>query len=140
MWQYCFNINFIFVLFVITEINSGFARSNVSTESETISNIATTKTCKFMFCSCADFLKLSGVLCEGSAYNYISKLTFVDYKNLTKGVLQGFHVALLKLMDPEITVAENFLEGIISLDRIFVEQSSIQVIYLLISHTLYVEC
>lgn len=130
MWKYRLKLNIFFVLCVITQVNCGFVRANVSTESETLSEDAPAEKCKFLFCSCADIRNLSGVYCEGSGDNFIFKLTFTDSMHLPEGVLEGLSVRFLHLENPEITVTENFLQGMIYLYLFSVEKSSIEVICL----------
>lgn len=98
-----------------------------------------------LFCSCADFRKLDNVYCLSykelrSSLEYgdyddydIFMLSFSDSKsnyNLTKKMLLGLKIRKLSLGDPDITVAENFLDGVTGLYELDVGQSGIEVISL----------
>lgn len=93
--------------------------------------------------SCCDLQKLGGV-CKNenetiiepdpiSSVKEIYELTFNDTKYLPARVLSGFSVHFLILDDPDVIVDKDLLDGIVKLEEFIVRQSSIKVIYFMLT-------
>lgn len=140
MPHYSYQINFIFVLYIIISLYS------ISQESKTINGVyfLTGKYVNNRYC---DFRKLPGGVVSKNAtdsvphyllikndnkLDNIYKLEFTDVKYLPARIFQGKLVQTIVVDDPDVTVDIDVLDGIIALDEFEVQRSSIKVIYLLI--------
>lgn len=132
MLQCYVHIYFILVLCAFIQVNCGILHENGTTEAEMVSSIEPRGKCGAEFCTCADISVWNGVVCEHVDSSSFPLLGFWHFKYLPDRMLEGLRINAVYLWNPDITVAENFLEGIFGLDRFIVIQSSIKVIYLLI--------
>lgn len=132
--QYYFQIYFIFLICEIVYVNCGNPKGHAAGDAGPSSDIAFTGKCKAKYCKCKEIPKWKGVRCKDDDYfSGYPQLHFSSFNYLPARMFRGFSIYSVTLRDPSVTVAENFLEGILRLDRFIVEQSNIKVIHLLIS-------
>lgn len=128
MFRYKLQINFIFVLYVIIQINCCISQRNEGNVKVRFGGSCMTKNC------CKDFRKIiRGVVCEMSYENDLVEYTFefTDIKCLPASVFEKKHIWRILMNDGDVTVDSNVLQGIHALREFNVLRSSIQVIYLL---------
>lgn len=129
MLQCNFHIYFIFLIYVIIQVNHCILQDG---EGSTLSDIEPKRKCTVQYCTCADIPRWDGVDCEPVDWTAFPRLNFRRFKYFPEGMLLGLRLNQINLFDPEGNVAENFLEGILGLEKFSVYQSRIKVIYLLI--------
>lgn len=114
MLHYFFQVYFIFVLFSLIQVNYrvGTARIGNCTEEN---------------CTCANIPKWNEVSCFHVNESSFPVLHFKRVKYLPERMFVGLRLHDIGLLDPDATVADNVLEGILGLDRFLVIRSSIQV-------------
>lgn len=108
MLCYKFQINFIFVLYVITQVNYGISHESKSNGGVYFEE----KECVNTSC-CDDF-----------------RLEFTVIKHLPAGVFHGKQVEIITVNDTDVIMDRNVLERICGLQIFDVRQSSQKVIYL----------
>lgn len=143
MLRYKLQITFMFVLYVMIQVNYC-----VSQESKTKVKVhILEEKCENNSC-CDDFRKLSDdVECKKATkfmpyYLYIFhddftldniyELKFTDIEYLAARVFQGKHIRAIFVNNSSVTVDNKVFEGISALDEFYVQRSSIKVICLLI--------
>lgn len=132
MLQYHFKINFIFLIYVITQINSAISLEHAAEEAVTLSDTEPRSKCTSDYCTCADIPQWDGVDCEPVDWTSFPRLNFRHFKYLPNRMFLGLRLHEINLFDSDGTVAEKFLEGIFGLEKFTVHQSSIKVICLFI--------
>lgn len=132
MLQYNFQNYFIFLLYVIIQEKIGISHEYAAEESATSSNIEPRRKCTSEYCTCAEIPRWDGVDCEPVDWTSFPRLNFRRFRYLPERMFLGLRIHEINLFDPDGTVAENFLEGILGLEKFAVHQSSIQVICLFI--------
>ena len=131
------NFFYIFVLCVFIELQYCLLQENEATLAE-MSDTVPTKNYTFYFYKCAHFPKLNGVTCQDYGFLF-PQLEFYNFKHLSAGMFDGFHISLISLKDPSITIDEKCLKGMLFLEFFEVHQSSIKVTYYLFIFNLIIE-
>lgn len=131
--QYFFQIYFICLFCEIVQVNYGILQEHTSGESSTLSYTEPRGKCTAENCTCAHISKWSGIECKDREYlPRLPELRFNNSTYLTEKNFLGLSIYSIILRNPDITIAENFLEGILRLKEFLVVQSSIKVTYLFI--------
>lgn len=132
MFQYYFQIYFILVICTFIKVNCGILYEHETTESNILSSVEPRRKCGPTSCTCADFPQWDGVICKHDDRLYFPIIGIWRFKYLPEKMFEGLLVYGVYLWDPDATVDENVLEGCLGLQRFVVNQSSIQVICLII--------
>lgn len=141
-----FQINLIFGLCIIAEVNYVISQEIGTTNKVYFK----AEKCVNNNC-CEDFRKLpANVVCKKATdINYIYfpndfprlentyDIEFTDTKLLAGSIFQEKHVRAIVLDDPDVTVDNNVLEGIVALDDFIAKRSSIKVIIIKLLELLF---
>lgn len=132
MLQYHFEINSIFLIYVIINVNHCISNEHAAEEAATLSGSEPRSKCTSDYCTCADIPQWDDVDCEPVDWTSFPRLNFRRFKYVPEKMFIGLHLYEINLFDPAGIVDENFLEGILGLEKFTVHQSSIKVICLFI--------
>lgn len=127
MLQYHYHINSIFLIYVIIQVNHCISNEHGAEEAATLSLIEPKNKCSSDYCTCAEMPQWDGIDCEPVDWTSFPRLNFRRFKYLPVRIFRGLRIHEINLFDPDGTVAENFLEGILGLEKFTVHQSSIKV-------------
>lgn len=132
MLHYVFQIYFIFLFFVIIQVNYGIVEEYAAEEAAPLSDIESTRKCTAKHCTCGDIPQWNGVDCKHADGTPFPLLNFTGFKYLPERMFLGLRIFYVSLWEPDVTVADNVFEGMLGLDSFYVIQSSIKVIDLFI--------
>ena len=123
----------IFLIYIMIRVNRGASQEESVRGREMSSNNSVCgEEGGLLSIPCPYFENVDGVDCLtnraglDSEYN-ISVVCFHKYKHVPAGMLKGYSIKKIIVTDPDTTVAENFLEGVLDLQEFRVEESSIEV-------------
>lgn len=132
MLQYFLQIYFIFLLCIIIEVNYGISQVHAAGEVVPLSGIVPKGKCTMEYCTCAQIPRWKGVDCSYLLGYGFPTLTFRSLKYLPGKMFLGLNINTVILLDRDVDVADNVLEGIIYIIEFKVEASKIKVIYFLL--------
>lgn len=129
MLPYFAQMYFFLMFCVIIQINYGISQEHVLEGTVPLMDIASREKCTNRYCTCAEIPQYNGVDCEVDYWSGFPLLYFKNFSYLPGRMFQRLRIHSVYLWDPDSTVAENVLEGIIGLRKFLVERSRIQVTY-----------
>lgn len=141
MRYYVFQNYLFFLLHVVIQVNYGILTESEAGKTATFSSIEHRSKCTVEKCTCADVPQWNEVTCDHDKSSFPS-LHIISF-HLPERMFVGLRVYHVWLWNPDTTVADNVLEGILGLEAFLVNRSSIQVIYIislkiyLISYKIY---
>lgn len=125
MLQYVLQNYFCILLYIIIQVNYVILSESATGKATTLSDIGHRSKCTNENCTCVDVPQWYGVQCRQSSF---PELILTRVKYLPERMFVGLRIFAVWLMDPDVTVADNVLEGILGLDAFLVQQSRIKVI------------
>ena len=130
MIRYSFEICLIFLTYLIThESCSVLEKYEESSQKHLFDTVFREK--REYVSSCDYFNKMNGITCSSGFLEYDIDLLFYNYTYVPAGMLTGYNISRLIFESFNLTVAEDFLEGVCYLSSFRVKRSSIEVKYLL---------
>lgn len=132
MFQLFFQMHIIFLFCVIIRVNDAIVQEHAAGEATALSDIRPRRNCTAEYCTCSEIPQWNNVECKIDFWSDQAALHFSSSEYLPRRMFQGLSIYSVTLNDPNITVAENFLAGMLRLRQFIAEKSSIKVVYSLI--------